>query len=923
MPVVRNVYRAAAATLLALVLVAFDASGGAAQQDCANADIRIDSTRYADSIDASAICAAAAPWAGDGFRVLIYLTDFAPAGESDWFAHLDEVESQAGLRDLSQADSFDRSGLAFEATTANAAYGYSITYGERLYDTPLDNDQATAGVKNAMRAAIVAGDPTGAFVTALERAYATYKPPPSATARALSTIARVLLVGVPLALVALVVAVAVVIPAVRRRNAVARQRRHLETLQTRVANLLLAGDQLLGGRTAEETALYQLFHAYGGHRYEDLDASVRAWLHSSQDALHDAFALRQQLLDPGAAAQRHLEQQIRDWEMLYVTLTGTTPRIRDLTDEELHTLLDPVLVLIPEVAGDQLAQQLDRVRREIAGMPLRVDLTTVKPESVDSEGVLGYIDKVKAEIARLQQARIRAPGALNDATEARREAGGEVPSPFVMTETQLLARVDEHLARATAALEEGLFLRAEDEANQAIAGAAAARALTAAFRDDRRRLDEAARLTAAGFRPAGLTEATVAVQGLFAAAATAIARGDFAAAPAAIEAAARDSAAVLARAKAWPELQQRNAASLQRLKQESARLARYLTEQAEPAQQALQRYARGNWDDVAGNLDQARLLLTRIDREQAPQAERLNTMTLQRFDQAEALLAQAAADAVRAERLLAAVPARLAEVRSAEATAGEAARQAGLEIARTIEFHGREDAKIGPEVEAQLQQAQGQMTQAQRLLQAGELLAATSLLAGARKLAADAQAAANAQVRQANEVQAAVSQAATDASRRVNHIIATAQALPSAVQEADTRAAVQQAAASLAQAQQSWAAAATLEDARLVGGLQAALTAYQRVARAADEAGRLLSRDRQREERRLAPPPIFMDFGGPWGGSGRPRRPGGGWSGGSSSSSRPSSSGTSHRPSSFGSSSRPSSGGGSRRSGSMGGSRRR
>ena len=65
-----------------------------AQPSCTHADIRLDTEL---TVDADAICEAARPWAQDGIRPFVFLTDYAPQNEDDWFALLDQVEADAGI----------------------------------------------------------------------------------------------------------------------------------------------------------------------------------------------------------------------------------------------------------------------------------------------------------------------------------------------------------------------------------------------------------------------------------------------------------------------------------------------------------------------------------------------------------------------------------------------------------------------------------------------------------------------------------------------------------------------------------------------------------------------------------------------------------------------------------------------------------
>jgi hypothetical protein len=179
-----------------------------------------------------------------------------------------------------------------------------------------------------------------------------------------------------------------------------RLKRQLKVLRARTSNLLNACEPLLRGDTPEETVLYQLFGTYGGEQSERPRKDVYEWLRRSQDALNVAFDLRRKLIASEVQEERSLEQQVYDWEMLYVTFVGNSERILSLTNDELHTLLDPILVLDRETADVQLIKQLDDIWRELAsGMPLKVDLMMVDPSETDAEGILGYIDRVKDTIA--------------------------------------------------------------------------------------------------------------------------------------------------------------------------------------------------------------------------------------------------------------------------------------------------------------------------------------------------------------------------------------------------------------------------------------------------------------------------------------------------------------------------------------------
>ncbi|MGD1907771.1 MAG: hypothetical protein ACFB0C_17525, partial [Leptolyngbyaceae cyanobacterium] len=112
----------------------------ATAQNCPYAILRLETQQY---VDADAVCEAARPWSEAGYQVFIFLTDARPTSEDAWFNQLDAVESEAGLRDLTQADSFEKAAIALEApTAADLPYRVSFTYAQPLWDRPLHTDTA-------------------------------------------------------------------------------------------------------------------------------------------------------------------------------------------------------------------------------------------------------------------------------------------------------------------------------------------------------------------------------------------------------------------------------------------------------------------------------------------------------------------------------------------------------------------------------------------------------------------------------------------------------------------------------------------------------------------------------------------------------------------------------------------------------------
>lgn len=215
---------------------------------CPHATLRLESIL---AVDSNRVCEAAAPWAARGFRVLIYLTDARDPTENAWFERIDRVEATAGLRDLSQADFYDRNGLTLAASTdTTLPWGFNITYGETLYGTRLDtSDREYERIRSEVRNLLRRGDPSQALITGLSESYTLAYPPSSW-----------LLEGVGVGTVT-VIGSMIYLFKQRRRKQLQDQ---IQALQAPVATLLLALEQLLSGDKPEEMIFYRLFLMLGG-----------------------------------------------------------------------------------------------------------------------------------------------------------------------------------------------------------------------------------------------------------------------------------------------------------------------------------------------------------------------------------------------------------------------------------------------------------------------------------------------------------------------------------------------------------------------------------------------------------------------------------------------------------------------------------
>ncbi|MEO1297181.1 MAG: hypothetical protein AAFW75_15615, partial [Cyanobacteria bacterium J06636_16] len=398
--------------LLGLPLAVVLDSPARAQDTCPYATIRIESVQY---VDQAAVCEAARPWADSGYEVLVFLTDTRPESEDAWFSVLDQVEAESGLRDFTQGDSFEFDGIALEATTAtDLSYAVSITYGEDLYNTPLDtNEAALEGIKRNVRDKIATQDATWALAAGLEEmadlvgigsggTASTAPLPLQSPATETVTGNRGFaggLAGTGLVLVGGGTVGALALRRRRRKQLVA----HLETLQSRIANLLMGCDQLLAGGAPDNMVSYQLFVESDGDRYPQLTQEVKGWLTEARQALDQAFQAHAHLQEDADQLRQPLPKRVEVWEILYLSFVGKTDRIRTLSDEDLQTLLNPAFGISTGTTAlsQGLVAQLENIQGKIKGTPLKVALQQADPQGVDALGILGRVEKVDATIGRL------------------------------------------------------------------------------------------------------------------------------------------------------------------------------------------------------------------------------------------------------------------------------------------------------------------------------------------------------------------------------------------------------------------------------------------------------------------------------------------------------------------------------------------
>ncbi len=649
----------------------------------------------------------------------------------------------------------------------------------------------------------------------------------------------------------------------------ARQERHLERLQRLTSKLLNALDHLVGGASPEDTILYQWFKALGGEYYADIQSTVYEALRDCQAALIAAFDLHQKLVDP-AAANRSMEQRLRDWELLYATLTGSSEQIQNLTGDELGTLLDPLLDPKVEPQSSELAAPLDELRRELAGQPLKVRWVQLDPTQLETDGMLDTVHQLKTQLAQLaERHKKEAPFWLVEARTQRRQAEADIPvflpelyhyltrglsqvtHPTQLNSEQLFRDIDMRLAETEAAQTMGRSLEVIERSHSIWQDMDILRGFLRAMSEYGRRMVRLEAITAQGYAPPrlakNLQELKVDVQtitGRFHA-------GDYLGASPWIEELKTDNQRVLAEAIAWRALHHQNVAGLDQLRTKVAGLTAWWQDKVAPAWEQLQHYARPNWSKLVAEVEQARQTFQQLQQAQCDQIESLNSLDVQKLPEAERLLACVAVDLAMVEQQYQAILNRLAEVQAAELNLPEALRLTEADLRRAETLRDQEDSKIGPEVDRQIEQARQHLTEAQRLTGAGEFLAAVNEQFTARQFATAAYVSADEQVREINARQTQLETLAGRVETKIERCLTEVQQMSAVVQTVSTGQLIRQLEESRLEAEQARLAAAGLEDRVLARALTTTIAAYEQVDRRAEWVGRQISADQAEYEETL------------------------------------------------------------------------
>lgn len=645
----------------------------------------------------------------------------------------------------------------------------------------------------------------------------------------------------------------------------ANQQHHLERLQRLSSKLLNALDRLVGGPVPEDTILYQRFKALGGEYYADTRSAVYEALRHCQTGLATALDLHQKLIEPDTVAGRPLEQRLWDWEMLYATLIGTRGEIQDLAGDELHSLLDPRLDSKLEETDSELAEQLEGLRRELAGQPLKVRWQQIQPARLQTEGLLEYVHQIKTQLAGLaERHKKEAPFWLVEARSQRRQAEQDVPPflpelyrhltdspeqsgltpPTTLSVEDLFRDIDMRLAETEAAQTMGRFLEVIERSHTIWQDMDILRGFLRTIAEHGRRLARLEAITAQGYRPPSLAgdrqEIKIDVQTITGR----LHSGDYLGASPWIEELQADSRRALAVTQAWQALHHQNVADLQQVQADLAQVAQWWTGAVVPAWEQVQTYAPRNWSELSTGVERADQTVEALQQTQYPEIESLTSLEVQQLVEAEQLLVYAGADLAQVAHQGQLVLNRLAEIRAAEQFLPDALRLTGAELERAETLRNREDAKIEPEVGRQLEQAWEQLAEAEKLAGAGEFLAGAKVLMTARQSATAAYVPADEQVGQINALLTRLESLAPQVEIKTERGLTEVRQLSAVVRNPGTGRLARQLQITLSEAEQTRLKAGQLEDHALTRALEAAVGAYERADQQAEWLAQQIAADR-------------------------------------------------------------------------------
>ncbi|HSH02894.1 MAG TPA: hypothetical protein VLL52_10280 [Anaerolineae bacterium] len=802
---------------------------GAAQVRC---DVIIDTGETSVVLTAEDVCGAVEPWNRQGVRVFIYLTDFAPATEDEWFEQLDIVEIRAGIAGFENGEiGFERDVLALEASTADIDFATNLTYGESLWGTPIDVDeQLVAQMKSALRSGLRTGRAAVGVNEALRLGWAETFGATADGGEVSILVPTVVVTPVvdevgtggtdwanilSLMVMGLVMGSGVVAVGLwwmrpryeawleeREREEMLLAQR--ERLARTVGGLLEGLWVLLKGDEPADMVLYRLVMACGGGQSPERLADLVLIWQQSQRALTQGFvghkALQKQL---EVEDDNDLEGQVRAWELLYLVLIGSdAPELQSEKEKPLRDLLDLrgwVAPFAEETASLQI--ELGEAEKGWEGVDLLVPLQVVELDGMEDEGVLLAVEATQSAVVELAEAKALAPSLLAGAAEQGEVLKTTVTKKIFELEPEvLLAPWRAHVAAGEKELAAGRFLYAIDRAEAAEEWVAAAEQAMAVWGGYEEQLGRVMGQAKSGYRSPdfmaliGELKAGVGrVKGAWQVAALTDVVTE-------LDILAATGERLVANMDWWVGLHGENSERLARLASETQMVIKLAQGEALGAWQKLNQYPAENWNDITQGVQGPLAVLREVAGGDLVAIKRLNGMEAQAFVEAEGRLDEA--ETAVADTLLALneIIHRWQEVSTAEKTIEGGIAEAERVWREAVALRDAEDAKISPEVDEILVGVETKLGMARALAGERRFVEAVQKQVAARSEAKGALAAAEAEIAEIDALESELAVKEQEINQLVEALLAQAKGQKGVVR-------TNEGSALLAAAEESWAAA--------------------------------------------------------------------------------------------------------------------
>ena len=781
------------------------------------------------TLDWAALCAAGQPWQDKGVQVVIYLTNFRPETEDDWYDHLDAAEVELGLISADRTvDDFASDVLAIEATThVNSDFGATITFGNKLWGTPLDSDTAVQTIKADMLYNLQRENYTEALVSALEQSYNTNYPPPSLAERLGGLLAIVVIVGSIVAVINYFWG-----HKIRQRwynyQSHKRLTKQIADAGEAITNLLALFDGFIEAPAPEDSLLYRIYFTQGADKYDDLLDTAVAHIRETQTNLRHAFNQWQQMPLPEDTT---LEKQLDRIRALYLKLIGSLLNEENLTDDKVREQFEPFFTAADATYAEELSALQAYTKKQLTFPIYKPNAEKIKP------GILDEIIHFKVELLRLIEAKEKAKPTLKAIHQEVDEMRTKVPSDFILGAEELFAPIESILAEADDVLANGRYLDIPPYLTKANEGLDTIEYLDELLQAHEDRSQQIVDLGAEGIHPPILmtleNELSLNVEPI----ADAFRTGQYEAVEELMLEFELDSEYALEETKTWQTLQQNNQAKIAEVQNNLSRLNTYRDETSTPAWETLQQFHQSNWQDLAEAEKETAVTLQQIE-EKLPSVIAMNQIEneVQQFDAVEATLTVLAAQLVHAEFQLEAIAYRLEEVQAAEKSLPKAMQLTTTELEETITLRDAEDAKIGPKVDDAIKDATIALQEANEHIAAKNFRAAIVAQSQVRQLARHAHSTATTEVDKINTLLEQLSNLQTNVDHATTNALRDAQAMHESVLTTAVSESAKEAEAQWSIAQVFATETAELEDKDWADALGKAIIAYQAAEKSAQTA---------------------------------------------------------------------------------------